>query len=84
MKLLLPTLKSVHVQLILMKFLPLLVHLVPMTVLNVLVILVVLLVHPTESKVKPTLVIVYAHLKLMMMVSMPLVNLVTIGVPLVH
>jgi hypothetical protein len=67
-----------------MKFLPLLVHLVPMTVLNVLVILVVLLVHPTESKVKPTLVIVYAHLKLMMMVSMPLVNLVTIGVPLVH
>lgn len=54
-----------------------------MTVLNVLAILVVLLVQPTEYKVKPTLVTVFAQLKLMMMVSMPNVNLVIIGVPLV-
>jgi hypothetical protein len=67
-----------------MKFSMPIVQVVPMTVLNVLAILVVLLVQPTEYKVKPTLVTVFAQLRLMMMVSMPNVNLVTIGVPLVH
>jgi hypothetical protein len=83
MPLVLPTLISVHVQLILMKFSIPIVHLVPMTVLNVLAILVVLLVQKTEYKVLPILVTVIAQLKLMMMVSMPNVNLVIIGVPLV-